>query len=352
MSQSRFLCRQVVLGCFLCGIGISVLAHHAPTEFNFLALVQIEGTIVEVKWQNPHVSFKVRVVDAQGKAAIWEIEGSAISMMRRTNAAGVRPSVGEKVRVAGNPSRRTANRLYGLNMLRANGVELVFHPEGRPRWGGKAVGNSSVWFDATVEPSSAGIFRVWSTKFDDPWLSAVPRDRLTDAAKAKLSTWNPVTDSVTVDCEPVGVPMIMGQPYPMEFVQASDQILLRIESYDLVRVIHMSDRVSRSSLPVHLLGRSTGRWEGSTLVVTTDGIAWPFLEYSGTPLSPESSLVERFTPSADGTRLSYSVVVTDPQYLTNPVTLTRAWVARPNESVKPYKCGAPAESPAVSASSD
>lgn len=25
----------------------------------------------------------------------------------------------------------------------------------RPQWGGKAVGNSSVWFDATAEPSSA-----------------------------------------------------------------------------------------------------------------------------------------------------------------------------------------------------
>ncbi len=78
--------------------------------------------------------------------------------------------------------------------------------------------------------------------------------------------------------------------------------------------------------------------------MVTDGIAWPFLEYTGTPLSPESSLVEHFTPSADGMRLSYSVVVTDPQYLTTSVTLTRSWVARPNESVKPYKCGAPAES--------
>ncbi len=79
------------------------MAHHAPTEFNFLKVVEIEGAIVEVKRAEPLTCpFKVRVDDARGKPVIWEIEGgSAISMMRRTNAAGVRPSVGEKVRVAG-----------------------------------------------------------------------------------------------------------------------------------------------------------------------------------------------------------------------------------------------------------
>jgi hypothetical protein len=78
-----------------------------------------------------------------------------------------------------------------------------------------------------------------------------------------------------------------------------------------------------------------------TLVVTTDGITWPYLDPRGTPLSPLASLVERFTPSSDGTHLLYSVVITDPKYLTEPVELKRAWVARPNESVQPYSCGRP-----------
>ena len=57
------------------------------------------------------------------------------------------------------------------------------------------------------------------------------------------------------------------------------------------------------------------------------------------PLSPAASLVERFTPSADGTLLNYSIVITDPQFLSEPIELKRSWVARPNESVKPFNCG-------------
>jgi hypothetical protein len=100
-----------------------------------------------------------------------------------------------------------------------------------------------------------------------------------------------------------------------------------------------SDKVDE--LPTGRLGRSKGRWEGTTLVVTTDGITWPYLDPQGTPLSPSASLVERFTPSTDGAHLLYSVTITDPIYLTEPVELKRSWVARPNESVQPYNCGRP-----------
>jgi hypothetical protein len=38
---------------------ICASAHHAPTEFDFDKTVEVEGTIVEWKWQNPHVTFKI-----------------------------------------------------------------------------------------------------------------------------------------------------------------------------------------------------------------------------------------------------------------------------------------------------
>jgi hypothetical protein len=41
-------------------------------------------------------------------------------------------------------------------------------------------------------------------------------------------------------------------------------------------------------------GASEGRWEGNTLIVETDGITWPYLDYMGMPLSMAASLVERF----------------------------------------------------------
>jgi hypothetical protein len=180
---------------------------------------------------------------------------------------------------------------------------------------------------------------VWSTKLDAGETFWRERYPLTDVAKKALERWDPIKDIVARDCEPKGMPTIMEQPYPIEFVSLKDTILLRMEEYDTVRTIHMSDKVIASSLPTHRLGRSTGRWEGSTLIVKTDGLTWPWIDPNGTPMSPVATLVERFTPTADGTRLQYNIVITDPRMLTEPVQLKRSWVARPNESVKPYNCG-------------
>jgi hypothetical protein len=318
-------------------------AHHSGSEYEDDKTVEIEGTLVEVRWQNPHIRLRVRSAgDARSEPLTWDIEGTSLSVMRRTNATPEKLKVGDKVRVAGLPSRRAPNRMMGLNLLQADGSELVFFPGDRPRWAKDAIGSRSTWFDAgTSEKAGSGIFRVWSTKLDVPeqlWLPSYP---LTDAAKKILASWNPIHDTVARDCEPKGMPTIMEQPYPLEFVRLKDTIELRMEEYDTLRTIHMSDKVVPSSLPTHRLGRSTGRWEGSTLVVKTDGIIWPYIDPLGTPLSPAATLVERFTPTADGTRLQYSVVITDPKFLTRPVELKRSWVARPNESVKPYDCARP-----------
>jgi Family of unknown function (DUF6152) len=332
----RLVFQRTALVCLSFCVTPAAFPHHAPTEFDFLKVVEVEGTVVEVKWRNPHVLLKIRD-DSKGSSALWEVESSSIAMLHRMNVAGERPVVKDKVRIAGHPSRRDAKRLWGTNLLLANDRELVFEPHVQPRWKTAAAGTASRWLDGAVEPGKSGIFRVWSTKLDDPW-SDERLDRLTDAARAKRAQFDPLTDSVTQGCEPVGMPMLMAQPYPIEFVQQQDKILLRIELYDLVRTIHMNEAVSQSSLPKHILGRSTGRWEGNTLVVKTDGIAWPYLEYDGTPLSPDASLIERFTPTDDGTRLNYSVIITDPIYLSAPAEATRSWVARPNESVKPFEC--------------
>ena len=97
---------------------------------------------------------------------------------------------------------------------------------------------------------------------------------LTDAAKKARASFNPLTDSVAPGCRPKGMPTIMEQPYPLEFVKKGDTILLRLEEYDTVRTIVMTPDAKFAALPKTLLGRSKGRWEGETLVVTTDRIDW------------------------------------------------------------------------------
>jgi hypothetical protein len=236
-------------------------AHHSGSEYDYERIVEIEGTLVELKWQNPHVLMRVRTApSAQRPQMTWDIEGSSVSVLRRSNVDPRWLRVGDKVRVAGEPSRRAPNRMFAHNVQASDGKELVFHPGGKPRWTQASIGTPGNWFDPGVPgDTSAGLFRVWSWKIDDPqqlWLEAYP---LTAAAKQKVAKWDPVHDDVMRGCEPKGMPTIMETPYPVEFVQESDVIRLRMEEYDTVRTIHMNPKVNRESLPNDYLGRSTRR---------------------------------------------------------------------------------------------
>jgi hypothetical protein len=140
------------------------------------------------------------------------------------------------------------------------------------------------------------------------------------------------------------MPTIMEQPYPLEFVKKGDTILLRLEEYDTVRTIDMKGGGPGRSedlqprRPKTLLGHSRGTWDGSTLVVATSEISWTYFDPSGVPLGPAASIVERYTPSPDGTRLVLKMTVTDPDTFTQPIDLQRTWVWRKGETVKPYNC--------------
>jgi len=328
---------SVVIAWCLTG-SVGVRAHHSGSEYT-QTTVEIEGTLLEVAWQNPHVHFFVRAKDANGNLVTWDIEANSLSILRRTDATPENLKVGDTVKVAGAPSRRAPNRMWAMNILAANGREIVLGPGAPPRWTKNALGSKSTWFEGGTDANkTAGIFRVWSTKFNEPgglWRRDYP---LTDAAKQGRASFNPLTDSVAPGCRPKGMPTIMEQPYPLEFVKKGDTILLRLEEYDTVRTIVMTPDAKFNALPKTLLGRSKGVWDGDTLVVTTDRIDWPYIDPSGIPQGPSSSIVERFTPTRDGTRLRYTMTITDPATFTAPLELKRSWVWRPGETVKPYNC--------------
>jgi hypothetical protein len=317
-------------------------ANYSYSEYDNTRTVEVSGTLVEFEWQNPRIHFRVRSLK-EGRAITWDVEGHSLSFLRRTNVTPKLLRVGDRVTIAGWPSRASRVRLFAQNLLTADGRELVLDPRTKPRWETEAIGLETTWTgEGSASEASRGIFRVWSSKVDDPdatplslWRTQYP---LTESAKRTVAKWDPLRDRVARDCAPKGMPTIMEQPYPIEFVKRGNTILLRLEEYDTVRVIEMfaGEQVSRARAT--LLGRSTGKWDGASLVVKTTGISWPFIDSNGVPQSRSSRLVERFTPSPDDTRLQYTLTITDPQIFTAPVVLKREWVARPGERVGKYNC--------------
>jgi hypothetical protein len=61
----------------------SAFAHHSvAVNFDSNKLVEAEGTITKVSWQNPHILFTISVADGTE----WELETHSLSIMRRMNS--------------------------------------------------------------------------------------------------------------------------------------------------------------------------------------------------------------------------------------------------------------------------
>jgi len=146
-----------------------------------------------------------------------------------------------------------------------------------------------------------------------------------------------VSEALIADCSPKGMPWIMAQPYPIEFVDDGERVLLRIEEYDTVRTIYLDDESAFSRAPSRL-GNSVGRWVGDELRVETRGVNWPFFNQTGIPQSADVEMSEIFRLSDDGSRLEYELTVVDPASFSAPVHLDKQWMWRPGEQVRPYEC--------------
>jgi hypothetical protein len=331
---------------------VEAQAHHSFFgRFDTQSLTEIEGEVTEMLWQNPHAALTVHSVAADGTATDWSVETSSLTVLRRLGIEQGTIKVGDRVKLAGNPAVGAKKEIYGRNLLLPDGRELLLNVGLKPRWSVRAVGDESLLMATEGDASrpELGLFRVWSHTRAIPRLLPEATDPkfdiqsypMTDAARAALAKFDRATQSPTANCRPKGMPTIMEAPYPFEFVkQANGDIALEIEEYDLTRRVDMRSGVPPSGTAASPLGYSVGRWDGHTLVVTTSKIDWPWFSQLGIPQSPAVSIVERFTPTEDGSRLDYAMTVTDPASFTRPVQLATHWLYLPGVQRLPYDCTA------------
>jgi hypothetical protein len=90
------------------------------------------------------------------------------------------------------------------------------------------------------------------------------------AAKAK-SMPPPSADGATANCLPPGLPTIMSQPYPMEFLLTPGKVTIVIEAYTQVRHIYTDGRALPADPDPSFYGTSVGHWDNDTLVVESAG---------------------------------------------------------------------------------
>ncbi len=318
--------------------GTAAFAHHSTALVYERdgAVIEVEGTITELAWVNPHVRLKLRGVGPDGVEREWDIESNSVSNVSRFGLTADVVAAGTRVKVAGNPGRQLDNVLWLTNMLLPDSREILFGNAVRARWSQQTIGRD-LRGAVTADTRNLGLFRVWTnaTSPNAFWGSDF---RLTESAAAARAAYDPLTQDPTANCAPKGMPFIMEQPYPMEIVQAGDEILIKAEEYDIVRRVAMKPGVAQRPAAESPLGSSFGRWEGAVLAVFTVDIGYGWVNGLGIPLGPDASTVERFALNADGSRLEYTMTVTDPATFTTPAVFRKAWEWRPGEQLRPYEC--------------
>lgn len=314
-------------------------AHHSRAEFEE-AVLEIEGEIVEVGWRNPHPMITLISVDDAGLEKTWRIESwqSANSLDRKGVPDGNLLRVGDRVTVAGRESMRRPGLVLGTNVQLSDGSEIILRSQGEPHFGGPVVGGVEWSLDGSGIPAGEepqGIYRVWSIESRDVVPDELP---LTQAAAEQAASFDELTDHPQWSCQPEGMPLVMDSFYPIEFTDHGETISLRLERTDATRTIHMDAGASSDNQAPGRMGYSVGRWEGDTLVVTTDRIDYPYFDDDGTPQTGSLVIVERFEPGDDWRTLQSTATATDPATFTAPVTILTRWRWVPGEVIKPWNC--------------
>jgi hypothetical protein len=330
-------------------------AHHAGI-YDDTNIVTLAGTIRAVAWVNPHVRITVDAAtetegtsaDGVAPAAMqWTVEGTSVNALERWGVAQADLRVGARLSVRGPRSRFDENAMIGAVATLADGGTILLWPNVASRLGLAVTGVDGLFPPPSVSAATphgasgtartAGIFRVWTPRGRPSALTAAELP-LTDAAEIAFAGYDALRDDPALRCSPPGMPAMLDTLDPVEFKSAADQVIIRYEEWDAVRVVYLRPGRGPAVRPHALHGTSFGRWEGETLAVFTTYIDYPYLDTIGTPQSHEVTVLERYSPSADYRRLDWSVTVTDPATLREPVTRAGFYSYEPGETIRPFNC--------------
>jgi Family of unknown function (DUF6152) len=321
-------------------------AHHSAL-YDEQKVIELEGVIESVTWRNPHVRIALSVPGEDGVTTQWLLEGTSGNALERWGLTATDLPIGTRLRAQGPRSRLDGHAMIAAVVNVEGGGPVLLSPIVATRL---ALAETDVagLFPPPARPvapqaQANGLFRVWTPRRmsqTDP--TSLP---LTAAARRKLADYDPLTDDPALRCVPPGMPSMLDTSYPIEFVDRDDRILMRFEEWDGARTIYLAPGRGPAVQEPSPYGVSFGRWENesTTLAVFTLYIDYPYFDELGTPQSAAVTVLERYTPSSDGSRLDWQVTVTDATMFSTPIVRRGHMAWEPGETIKPFDCLVPAD---------
>jgi len=202
---------------------------------------------------------------------------------------------------------------------------------------------ASAYSDVTGWPDFTGVWNPdWSILFASGGGRQAVQPVLTPAAQAELDAFRErqeregVDQFLQVHCIPPGMPGIMRQPYPLEFLFSPARVTILAETYSQSRRIYVGQQLPEDPDPL-FNGTSVGRWDGDELIVETVGFNELVSYLAGVTHGEQMHIRERFWLEADDV-LRVETTITDPGVLAEPLVQQLAFRRQPTWSIREYEC--------------
>jgi hypothetical protein len=187
----------------------------------------------------------------------------------------------------------------------------------------------------------------WNGVWEIDWRNARgspprPEMKLTPDYQKKLDAYRASqkrgenTQTEGANCVPPGVPGIMSQPYPIEFLYQPNKVAILIEPYMQFRQVYTDGRKHPEDPDLTYNGHSVGHWEGDTLVIETVGLKESTSIAPGVPHSEQLRITERVR-KADANWLEIETTLVDPIVLAEPYTSTISY-RHLDDEIREYIC--------------
>ena len=163
--------------------------------------------------------------------------------------------------------------------------------------------------------------------------------QLKPAALEAARKWDPYTQLTPENaCKAPSIVYAMQGPFPIEIFQSDKLIVIKLEYYDMVRILFLDGRQPESDFPASKVGFSSAHWDGATLVVETTHLEPATITNNGLDHTADVRVIERFKLSPDGKKLLATQEFADPAILENRGVRFIAWRKEAGQHVFPYEC--------------
>ena len=319
-------------------------AHHGIGRFDPTKEINVEGTLTNLDFVNPHSYVHFNAVDANGAPIAMQCEMRAATVLRRSGWSPEMFVPGVAIKIHGRPHRDDPHYCYADTLTIGDAPTLQRYQQlsegasadranrplrlasGKPNLAGDWAqeqyimarppqGPANLVPESLVEAVEAGRVAMADVPshgwFPPPMMLTAAGQAASDALRDLPPEKNP-----RLSCQITSVLFDWVFDGTINRITQSDDTIKMEYGRGLTRTVHMDLTAHPARATPSRAGHSIGRWDGDTLVVDT--VAFEPGSLAGAIAhSAELHVVERFTLDPKTLALRREYVATDPLYFVN-----------------------------------